>query len=456
MLEDYCKKMEKRKKEESIWKIGKRSVLQVIFSRTMLIMVLIVLQFAYIIARMYAYAEHIPILLGGEFLIVAVMMAIILNSKENPSVKLSWCFLVGIFPIFGSIVYLVVKYDFGYRVTQKRISITEAESRKYLPNQDQILNELKEKDAQTYHIANYLRKTSGSLVSQNNEVKYFPIGEEMFEEMVKQLEAATEYIFLEYFMIAHGKMWDTILRILERKAKEGVDVTEAIKEKAQDILKDAMSSKENTIQMIGKNRKNLENAVANSRSVDKINDLTNDILGIANQTNLLALNASIEAARAGEAGRGFAVVADEIRELAERSKNTANHIQEISLLVTESVEELSTNANGMLWFIDGTVLSDYDKLVNVANNYYDDADQLDGMMMVLDDKALEVENNIREINESIDGINTAIDESTSGVAMVAGSASNLAQMLENIQDDAENNRAISNELSNEVAQFKNI
>ena len=274
---------------------------------------------------------------------------------------------------------------------------------------------------------------------------------------MQQMSASMEEISVTLDTIATGSqgMMDSVQE-MKNLTKEGVDVTEAIKEKAQDIRKDAMSSKENTIQMIGKNRKNLENAVANSRSVDKINDLTNDILGIANQTNLLALNASIEAARAGEAGRGFAVVADEIRELAERSKNTANHIQEISLLVTESVEESSTNANGMLWFIDGTVLSDYDKLVNVANNYYDDADQLDGMMMVLDDKALEVENNIREINESIDGINTAIDESTSGVAMVAGSASNLAQMLENIQDDAENNRAISNELSNEVAQFKNI
>lgn len=274
---------------------------------------------------------------------------------------------------------------------------------------------------------------------------------------MQQMSASMEEISVTLDTIATGSqgMMDSV-QGMKNLAKEGVDVTEAIKEKAQNIRKDAMSSKENTIQMIGKNRKNLENAVANSRSVDKINDLTNDILGIANQTNLLALNASIEAARAGEAGRGFAVVADEIRELAERSKNTANHIQEISLLVTESVEELSTNANDMLWFIDGTVLSDYDKLVNVANNYYDDADQLDGMMMVLDDKALEVENNIREINESIDGINTAIDENTSGVAMVAGSASNLAQMLENIQDDAENNRAISNELSNEVAQFKNI
>ena len=171
---------------------------------------------------------------------------------------------------------------------------------------------------------------------------------------------------------------------------------------------------------------------------------------------MLALNASIEAARAGEAGRGFAVVADEIRELAERSKITANSIQEISLIVTQSVEELSTNANGMLEFIDGTVLLDYDKFVNVASNYYDDADKLDNMMVVLDDKAFEVENRIRDINGGIDGINTAIDESASGVSMVADSASNLARMLESIQRDAENNREISNELSNEVAQFKHI
>ena len=237
-------------------------------------------------------------------------------------------------------------------------------------------------------------------------------------------------------------MWNKQEKSRETLTKEGVDVTEAIKGKAQDIRKDAMTSKENTIQMIGKNRERLENAVENSRNVDKINELTNDILGISNQTNLLALNASIEAARAGEAGRGFAVVADEIRQLAERSKSTANRIQEISLLVTESVEELSVNANGMLWFIDGTVLSDYDKLVNVANNYYDDADKLDAMMMVLDDKALEVEDTIREMNESIDGINIAIDENVRGVSMVADSASNLAKMMQSIHHDAENNRAI--------------
>lgn len=216
--------MKKKRKEKSIWETGKRNVLQVIFSRTMLFMILIVVQFAYIIARMYAWVEHIPLLLGGELLVVAVMMMIILNSKENPSVKLSWCFLVGVFPIFGSVVYLVIRYDLGYRVTQKRISYTETLSRDYLSEQEHTLTELKNEDMQTYHIAQYLYKTSGSMVSKNNNVEYFSVGEKMFERMIKQLESAKEYIFLEYFMISPGKMWNAILEVLVKKAREGVDV----------------------------------------------------------------------------------------------------------------------------------------------------------------------------------------------------------------------------------------
>ena len=139
-------RMIKSKKENSILEDGKRNVLQIIFSRTMLMMILIVLQFAYIIARMYAYAEHLPILLGGEFLIIATMLMFILNSKENPAIKLSWCFLVGIFPIFGSIVYLVVRYDLGYRLQKKRISETEAQSRKNLSEQKEMLEEFYQQD----------------------------------------------------------------------------------------------------------------------------------------------------------------------------------------------------------------------------------------------------------------------------------------------------------------------
>ena len=109
-------------------------------------------------------------------------------------------------------------------MTQKRILITESISKKYVPKQKELLHELKQEDEQTYHIAEYLGKYSGSSVSKNNQVKYFKIGEEMFEEMLEQLETATEYIYLEYFMISHGKMWDSILEILKKKAKEGIDV----------------------------------------------------------------------------------------------------------------------------------------------------------------------------------------------------------------------------------------
>lgn len=239
-------------------------------------------------------------------------------------------------------------------------------------------------------------------------------------------------------------------------AQDGVNVTVEIKEKAQVIRHDAMISKENTIKLIGENKESLETAIEHSRSVDKINELTNDILGIASQTNLLALNASIEAARAGEAGRGFAVVADEIRDLAERSKETANNIQEISALVTEAVNSLAGNSNEMLSFIDRTVLNDYDTLVDVASQYYADADTLDAMMEEIDGKSSEIKVNITSINEGIDGINTAVDESAQGVTNVACSASQLVEMLVNIRNEAENNRTISNELSEEVSKFKEI
>lgn len=274
---------------------------------------------------------------------------------------------------------------------------------------------------------------------------------------MQEMSASMEEVSATLDTIASGsrEMLDAVIEMKDL-AKDGVQVTEAIKGKAQGIREDAQQSKENTIQLIDENKKILTVSVENSRSVDKINELTNEILGISSQTNLLALNASIEAARAGDAGRGFAVVADEIRNLAERSKDTANNIQQISALVTEAVEELAKNANGMLSFIDGTVLEDYDKLVEVANQYYADADELDGMMGVIDRKSVELQENITNINEGISGINTAIEESTQGVTMVADNTSQLVDMLGQIRMDATSNKEISDELSSEVSQFKHI
>jgi len=243
---------------------------------------------------------------------------------------------------------------------------------------------------------------------------------------------------------------------MSRMAESGKEYVEAIKERAIGVRSEAEISKETTTEMMAGIREMLEVAIANSRSVEKINELTNEILTISSQTNLLALNASIEAARAGEAGRGFSVVADEIRNLADNSRDTANNIQEISGMVTSAVEDLAKNANDMIAFIDETVLTDYDKFVGTATTYHEDADHMDGILQNFYASAQRLNDTMAQMAEGIDGINIAVDESAQGVTSAAQSTGELVEALVSIKTEADTNREISRDLQGEVSRFKNI
>lgn len=274
---------------------------------------------------------------------------------------------------------------------------------------------------------------------------------------MEQMSASMEEISATLDQITQGSQ--NVLGLakdMRSKAENGSGFVGEIKSKAQNFRAEAADSKNNTIGMMNSNRELLEAAIENSRSVEKINTLTSEILSISSQTNLLALNASIEAARAGEAGKGFAVVANEIRVLADNSRDTANNIQNISVAVTQAVGELARNANEMLNFIDETVLVDYDKFVGIANQYHDDADSMDSMLGEFNDSSKELETTISQITEGIDGINTAVEENAQGVTIVADSTSQLVDLLAGIRGIAEGNKEISDELKVEVQQFKNI
>ncbi|MGN0353359.1 MAG: methyl-accepting chemotaxis protein [Roseburia sp.] len=240
------------------------------------------------------------------------------------------------------------------------------------------------------------------------------------------------------------------------KAQNGAEFVKGVKNRAQDVKSMAIESKESTIHMMEDIRTLLQQAIDNCRSVEKIKELTGEILSISSQTNLLALNASIEAARAGEAGKGFAVVADEIRVLADNSRNTANNIQEISIVVIEAVTELANNSNNMIRFIDDTVLTDYDKFVDIANQYHTDADNMDGILHDFYDNAQELASTMTQMTEGIDGINIAVDESAQGVTVAAQSTSQLVEALGAIKSEADTNQEISRQLQEEVKRFKNI
>ncbi len=274
---------------------------------------------------------------------------------------------------------------------------------------------------------------------------------------MEELSASMEEVSATLDGITSGS--DAILsssKEMSEEAESGKGFVAGVKNNAVTLRAEAQESKSNTTAMIQDIRKMLEIAIENSRGVEQINTLTNDILSISGQTNLLALNASIEAARAGEAGRGFAVVADQIRELAENSKNTANNIQSISELVTNAVEDLSANANKMLNFIDETVLGDYDKFVDTANTYFNDAEHMDEILQEFYVKARELAQTMEQMAEGIDGINIAVDESAQGIVMAAQNTSQLGIALEHIKAEAYENKEISDTLREEVQRFKNI
>lgn len=315
---------------------------------------------------------------------------------------------------------------------------------------DQLQGIMRKIQAESTHMDELVNNITGGINDSNENASSVSATMEELSASMEEVAATLDQITAGTQEILNAS------NSMRNKASSGADFVKEVKTRAVDIREQTLESKNTTSQMITDIRTLLEKAIENSRSVEKINELTAEILNISSQTNLLALNASIEAARAGEAGKGFAVVADEISVLAGNSRDTANNIQSISALVTEAVENLAKNANDMLHFIDTTVITDYDKFVNVANTYHDDADSMDDILREFYDNAQELANTLSSMTEGIDGINIAVDESAQGVTVAAQSTGQLVEALGAIKAEADTNREISQQLQDEVQRFKNI
>lgn len=198
----------------------------------------------------------------------------------------------------------------------------------------------------------------------------------------------------------------------------------------------------------------LNQAIEDSKSVEQVNSLTDEILDISKQTNLLALNASIEAARAGEAGKGFAVVADEIRQLADTSRETASRIQNINVVVNSAVNNLAENANGLIDYMNETIVPEFDNFVKSGVEYKENASYISRIMEEFNVKTDELKNKMDNIAESIHTITTAIDEGANGINGAADSTQQLVVDMEKINEQMRENHSIANNLQEGTAVFK--
>ena len=262
------------------------------------------------------------------------------------------------------------------------------------------------------------------------------------------IKEAQEY--MNFQIIGHDKL----NQLRHVKFFQNLDgVMNQMKKHAENMENMARTNMDVTKEKVDQILEVLNKAIEDSKSIDQINDLTGDILNIAQQTNLLALNASIEAARAGEVGRGFAVVAHEIGDLADASRNTANHIQEINSIIVEAVHSLAEHSQDLIKYLNDSIMEDFSDFVKAGAEYRDNATYIEDAMSEFTKKTERLKNNVSQIATAIESISEAIDEGAQGVNGTADSVQDLAADIDTISNEMNENQEIAGSLKKETEIF---
>lgn len=201
-----------------------KQLLKFISSKVFIIGMLIVIQIALIMLPALIISEYSKFF-NIFFRVVSICLAIYITARpENPTYRLTWIMLILVAPSFGTLLYLM----FGAKKVPKALRVRDKKLREsmsqYLKRDETISCEFSKEDPNAYKQSRYISRASYFPIYKRTRMKYFPLGENQFEEMLLQLKKAEKFIFMEFFIINYGYMWDSILEILKQKVKEGVDV----------------------------------------------------------------------------------------------------------------------------------------------------------------------------------------------------------------------------------------
>lgn len=203
---------------------GKTGIFHIIFGRTGVILLLILIQIGFLIGVFGKLQKYSMFAYWAFSVLAAITVIVIINRSGNPEFKLTWMVPITLFPIFGALMYVFVETQLGTRVFNKLLCDSAKKIRPYMAQKPGVYEKLKEENPQMANLSHYLTEKGGFPTYENTSVEYFPCGEEKFRLLVEELEKAEHFIFMEYFIVAEGRMWNTVREILVRKAKEGVEV----------------------------------------------------------------------------------------------------------------------------------------------------------------------------------------------------------------------------------------
>lgn len=201
-----------------------RGLFRIIFGRTTFVVLFLLIQIGILLAGFNWLKEYMVYVFGGSTVLSAIVLIYIISDDESSSIKLSWVVPLLLFPVFGTLFYLFVKTQIGTKLINHRIQVLEKEIAPYLIQDPKVLQQFNSISSSQGNLAHYMYHFGKFPVYENSGVKYFPLGDDMFESMKEELRQARHFIFMEYFIVERGVMWDSILEILEEKVKEGVEV----------------------------------------------------------------------------------------------------------------------------------------------------------------------------------------------------------------------------------------
>ena len=210
-------------KEELVQK-SKYGLTRAIFGRTGLILLLFLLQAGLLVSVMFWFQEFQTHVVGGSLVLTTVAVLVVLNSDLDPTAKLTWMVVMTAAPVFGALFYWYTRRDVGHRLLKRIMAERQIQSRHQIDQEPAVFKALEHREPGAAGMARYVRRSGCFPVYGGTETTYFPTGDAFFRRLLQELETAERFIFLEYFILDEGFMWDSILEILKRKAAAGVDV----------------------------------------------------------------------------------------------------------------------------------------------------------------------------------------------------------------------------------------